>query len=126
MLNSYEQKVLAHLQDMLLKDDPGIGSEARRIAVDKVSLELGGTEGYWIVILFREIQRPHCLFGFRTLAREPLPPNLSERQQKTYDDSDGEGPQVDADMIAARLREHIEAADMGLPQNCDSDGITWI
>ena len=31
-----------------------------------------------------------------------------------------------ADMIVAQLTEHIVAADMGLPKDCDSDTITWI
>lgn len=127
MTFSYEQKVLAWLHTMLIEHDPEIGPGKRRIVVEEVRLEAGEPEeGDSVVILFREVRRPQCIFGFRTYAREPTPPGALEWQKDVWDDPDGEGPQVDADMIAARLREEVEAADIGLPMNCDPTGITWI
>jgi hypothetical protein len=126
MTDAYEQKVVAWLQDMLIEHDPHIGPGAKRIHVDEVRLETGESEGDWVVLLFREARRPQCIFGLRTPAREPTLPGTFEGQRKVWDDPAGIGPQVDADMIAARLREHIEAADIGLPQECDAGGITWI
>jgi hypothetical protein len=126
MATSYEQKVLAWLHTMLIEHDPHIGSGEKRILVDEVRLEADGSEDDWVVILFREVRRPQCIFGFRTLAREPTPPGALEWQGKVWDDPEGTGPQVDADMIVASLREEIEAADIGLPENCDPTSITWI
>ena len=127
MTASYEQKVLAWLHITLIEHDPQIGSGKRRIVVEEVRLEAGEPEeGDSVVILSREVRRPQCLFGFRTYAREPSPPGAFEWQRNIWDDPEGEGPQVDADMIAARLREEVEAADIGLPEKCDPTGITWI
>jgi hypothetical protein len=127
MATSYEQKVLAWLHTLLIEHDPHIGSGKRRIVVEEVRLEAVEPEaGDSVVILFREIRRPQCLFGFLTRARESSTPGAFEWQRNVWDNPEGEGPQVDADMIAARLREEVEAADIGLPEKCDATGITWI
>ena len=127
MAAAYEQKVLAWLHTLLIEHDPHIGSGKRRIVVEEVRLEAGEPEaGDSVVILFREVRRPQCLFGFLTRARESSTPGAFEWQRNVWDDPEGEGPHVDADMIAARLREEVEAADIGLPEKCDATGITWI
>lgn len=127
MAASYEQKVLAWLHTMLINHDPQIGPGERRIVVEEVHLEVGEPEeSDSVVILFREVHHPQCTFGFRTSAREPTPPGAFQWQKDIWDDPAGIGPQTDADMIVARLREEIEATDIELPMNCDPTGITWI
>ncbi len=123
----YEQKVLFWLREMLLKHDPQIGSGDRRITADEVYMELGGTEGNRAVIVFREKSRPQCRFGSRFPLHEEFVQGATEEQRKRWSDPEGEGPQVDADIIVhGRLRELIEAADEGLPENCADDSITWV
>lgn len=127
MATPYEEKVLTWLQTMLIDHDPQIGPGKRRIVIEEVRLEAGDSEeNVSTVILFREVHRPQCLFGFRTPVREPTPSGASQWQKDLWDDPEGTGPQTDADMIVARLRESIEAADIGLPMNCDPRDITWI
>lgn len=127
MTTPYEHKVLAWLHTMLIEHDPEIGPWKRRIVVEEVRLEAGEPEeSDLVVILFREVRRPQCIFGFRTYAREPTPPGALVWQKNEWDDPEGLGPQTDADMIVARLREEVEAADIGSPMNCDPTGIAWI
>ncbi len=121
MNSSYEQRVLARLQHDLLVQNPQIGQGNKSITIDEVRLEEGGPEGDTVVILFRELGRPHCVFGFRTLAHEPTPQLLPDGRRGEIDDAEGW-----AFVIMVNLREHIEAADMGLPGDCDANGITWI
>jgi hypothetical protein len=78
------------------------------------------------VILLREARRPHCLFGFRIAVREPSPVDNSDWQWQDREDPEGSIPQGSAQVIFANLMERVEAADMGLPEECDPDGITWI
>lgn len=126
MADAYEQKVLFWLRKILMENDPHIGSGKKQITVDEVRLEPGEPEDQ-VVILFREVARPYCLFGYRAPAREDIDPQVTEEQRKAWYDPEGMGPQVHADIIAnGWLREHIEAADMGLPANCDPHNITWI
>ncbi len=126
MADAYEQRVLSWLRKMLLESDPQIGLEEKHITVEEVRLEAGEPEDQ-VVILFREAARPHCLFGFRAPALEGTVQGASEEQQRAWNNPEGTGPQVYADIIVnGWLREHIEAGDMGLPANCDPESIIWI
>ncbi len=128
MTDTYEQKVLFWLREMLLSQDLQIGSGGKRIMVDEVYLEPEGTEGNSAVIVFREKRRPHCRFGFRFPLRHlALGEGGTEEQRKRWSDPEGTGPQVDADMIVyGYLTEQIEAANEGLPQACEENSITWL
>ncbi len=122
MTASYEQRVLQWVRRELGAYPPA-GPSGKGILVEDVHLEQGEPEGEDIVILFREVQRPHCLFGFRMVAREPVEP---EQQWKEEEDPEGRAPIGHGTVIYGNLMEHIQAADMGLPDECDPDGITWI
>jgi hypothetical protein len=113
MTFSYEQQVLAWLQQQL--NEQPIGQGDRRITIDEARLEPGRPEGDLVVILFREARRPHRVFGFRTPAREPVSPHTPDPPPETV-----------AATIFGNLMERVEAADMGLPKNCDASDITWI
>ena len=127
MTDTYEQKVLFWLREMLINHDPQIGQGDKRITVDEVHLEPGGPEGNKAVILFREVRRTHCVFGVRYPIREGFVQGATEEQLKRWNDPEGEGPYGDADMIVhGRLREQIESATEGLPQECDMNSITWL
>ena len=111
----------------MINHDPQIGLGDKRITIDEVHLEPGGLEGNRVVILFREARRPYCVFGVRCPVREGFVQAATEEQRKRWNDPEGEGPQVDADMIVhGRLREQIEATTERLPQECDANSITWL
>ncbi|MBV9708899.1 MAG: hypothetical protein JO125_16000 [Chloroflexi bacterium] len=126
MADAYEQKVLFFLRKMLLEDDPQIGSGGRRITIEEVRLEPGKPTGNWAVILFRQARSPHCLFGFRMPAREGFIQGVSQEQLRVWNDPEGSGPQVDADMIIGYLREEIVGNPKGLPPDCPAETIVWI
>jgi hypothetical protein len=119
---SYEERVLRWVQRELTAYPPA-GPSGKGIIVEDVSLEKGEPKGEDIVILFREAERPHCLFSFRMFAREPVEP---EQQWKEDEDPEGRAPMGHGTVIYGNLMEQIQAADMGLPDECDPDGITWI
>lgn len=56
-------------------------------------------------------------------AREPVEP---ERQWKENEDPEGRSPIGHGTVIYGNLLEHIQAVDIGLPEECDPDAITWI
>lgn len=120
----YEELVRDALQRMLRERQ--IGHASKRILVEDVHLEAGGQYGDEVVVLFREVGRPHCLFGYRREAYEPPPADQPDWKWDESNDPQGEGPQVAADMIFAHLQERVEASDMGLPEDCNPNSITWI
>lgn len=120
----YEELVRDALQRMLRERQLGQGS--KRILVKEVYLEKGGGYGDNVIILFREVSRPPCLFGYRTEACEPPPTHQPDWKWDERNDPQGEGPQVSAEMIFANLQERVEASDMGLPEDCKPEQITWI
>ncbi len=117
MVPSYEERVQAWLYHRLCKQDPGICSGGKKITVEKVRLKQEDSE---LVILFRAAQYPHCLFGFRTNAS---PHQVIRPDGSLVLDDDPEGS---AEILYANLQEHVEAADMGLPKDCDPNSINWI
>ena len=121
MTASYEERVLRWLRHEL-SAYPLAGPSGKEILVEDVYLEQREQEED-IVVLFREAERPHCLFGFRTLAREPVEP---ERQWKEEEDPQERIPIGHGTVIYGNFMEQLQAADMGLPEECDPQGITWI
>ncbi|CAN5626904.1 hypothetical protein BH24ACT22_BH24ACT22_05200 [soil metagenome] len=63
-----------------------------------------------VMILFRYLDRPECLFGFAWGSLETL----------------GDTAEVDATICWANFDEILYAADLGLPKECSPEGITWI
>lgn len=94
----------------------------RPITVTDVYIEHGQEEDC-VVILFQDLSRPQCLFGFSMPAYE------IEAEHGKLDAPVGwtnDPALVWADMIAAYLAEYVGAADMGLPEECSTTSITWI
>jgi hypothetical protein len=123
MASTYEQRVLIWLRQEL-GGYPLAGPSGKNIVVEDIRLEKGKSEGDDIVILFREAERPNCLFGFRMLAREPVAPG---QEWKENEDPEGRVPTGHGTVIYGNLMEQLQAADMGLPKDCAADdSITWI
>jgi hypothetical protein len=117
LVPSYEERVQTWLHHRLCKQVPGIWSGGKQITVEEVRLKQEDGE---LVITFRAVQYPDCLFGFRTSAS---PHQVIKPDGSLVLDNDPEG---NAEIIYANLQEHVEAADMGLPKNCDPNSINWI
>lgn len=75
------------------------------------------------MIFFREVRRPHCLFGFRINARESAAPG---QEWKEDEDPGGRVPIRDGTVIYGNFMEQLQAADMGLPTDYAPKGVTWI
>jgi hypothetical protein len=121
MALSYEQRVLAWVRQVLLVNDPQVGQGDRRVTIDDVRLEQKQASDQEVIILFREVRRPQCIFGFRAVAHEPTPQFMSDGRLGDVNDPEGW-----AAVIYANFRERIEALDMGLPEQCSEQGITWV
>src|SRR5947209_6887758 len=120
----YEQRVIRWLQHYLLDQDARIGRPGQKITIEEVRLETTEPEDTFI-ILFRDSKRPHCVFGFRMSAINHTDPHLmfpaSDETQMAVEE-----PEIWANLIKVNLQEKIEAANYGLPDECDSEHITWI
>jgi len=101
-----------------LSEYPITGPSGKGILIEDIHLEKDELESEDIVILFREAKRLHCLFGFRMCAHESVGPDQLW--------SENDAPVGYGTVIYGNLMEHIQAAKMGLPEDCDTDNITWI
>ncbi len=65
------------------------------------------------MILFRDVDRPECLFGYALGPMEML-------EDDPYD------PYIFSTIVWTNWEEEIYAAGYGLPEGCSSEGINWI
>ena len=77
-------------------------------------------------MLFRGVARPGCLFGFRATAVEHE--EESSADPVVLEPEEGyRGPEEWASIIiVTRFEEQVEAVDLGLPPDCDPEGVTWV
>ena len=85
-------------------DREGTGS---RVVVEEVRLEGPSGEGM-VAVLYRDLRRPECLFGWRMEAMKP-----------EYE------PDIWATIVCANFLEHVIGTPHGLPAECSGEGITW-
>jgi hypothetical protein len=110
--SGYQARVVGELRRLLLGLDgcpktldwEGTGS---RVVVEEVRLEDTSNEGM-VVVLYRDLRRPECLFGWRMGAIEP------EEDQEIW-----------TTIVWANFNEHVIATPYGLPVECSEEGITW-
>jgi hypothetical protein len=108
----YQARILGELRRRLLDPDgraktldrEGTGS---RVVVEEVRLEGHSGEGM-VAVLYRDLRRPECLFGWRMGAMEP-----------EYE------PEIWATIVWANFLEHVIGTPHGLPAECSGEGITW-
>ncbi len=108
----YEQQVLQKVQRSLADDE----SLKQRITVEEVRLETSSTPPSMIVILYRDLKRPECLFGWR---REAVEPTRPEEEPFII------GPGIHATIVSANFEEYIEGTPYGLPEDRSPDTINW-
>lgn len=109
--NEYERTFLTELRKLLL--DPKIQAQREQdnppVRVEDVRIETS-TEGGAAVILFRDLNRPECLFGYAWDHLETM----------------AEAAEIDTTIAWANWEEEIYTAGYGLPQECSPEGINWI
>ncbi len=77
-------------------------------------------------LLFREVARLGCLFGFRATAVEDE--EGSSADPVVLDPERGYwGPEEWASIIiVTHFEEQVEAVNLGLPPDCDPESVTWV
>ncbi len=96
------------------------GETHRGVRVETIYLDESGPE-HEIAILFRDLGRPDCLFGYRIEAVE-TPDVLGEA---TSHHADLSSPaQVWAEIVWALFEEEVFASGCGLPRNCSPEVVT--
>ncbi len=92
------------------------------VRVERINLDESGPE-HEIAILFRDLGRPDCLFGYRIEAVED-PDELSEATSPHTDLSSA--AQMWAEYVWALFEEEVFACGCGLPRDCSREAVTWI
>jgi hypothetical protein len=126
--SDYEGWVSRTLHHYLIERDPGLRYEGK-IRVEDIRLDTSAPE-HMLEILFRDDARPRCLFGWRfpaTEADSEAPEGVEHPDPWEKGLRGPEQAEVWAGtIILTNFEEHIEAAGLGLPSECESEGITWI
>ena len=123
----YERVVLEGLRRILIDPGSQAANLARRgethggVRVDRVYLDESGP-GHEVAILFRDLDRPDCPFGFRIGAVE-TPDVLNEAPNPQTGLSSAS--QVWAEVLWV-LFEEVSAVGCGLPRDCSPEAVTWI
>ncbi len=92
------------------------------VRVERINLDESGPE-HEIAILFRDLGRPDCLFGYRIEAVE-TPDALNEAASHHTDLSSA--TQVWAENVWVLFEEEVFASGYGLPRKCSRESITWV
>lgn len=111
-LAEYDRTLLSDLRKLLLnpKSQAHRERERPRIRVEDVRVDALETERQ-VVILFRDLDRSECLFGYAWGPLEVL----------------ADVAVIDATVIWANFDETLYASDLpGLPEECSTESINWI
>ena len=92
------------------------------VRVEGIHLDESGPE-HEIAILFRDLDRPECLFGYRIEAVED-PDVLNEATSHHTDLSSA--AQMWAENVWILFEEEVFASGCGLPRDCSREAITWV
>jgi hypothetical protein len=119
---AYERHLIKELSKQLLGPEGQalrLGEEgtASRVLGEEVLLDASSPEASEVVILYRDLQRPACRFGWRMDAVEWTSP---DRDPLLVSD-----PDIWTTIMWANFREHIIGSPRGLPKSCLPERITW-
>ena len=122
----YERVVLEGLHRILIEPGSQAANLARRgethggVRVDRVYLDESGPE---VAILFRDLDRPDCPFGFRIGAVET--PDVLNEEPNPYTDLSA-AARVWAEIVWVLFEEEVFAVGCGLPRDCSPEAVTWM
>ncbi len=107
----YEHTLLSELRKVLLKPKSQARRELEKPRTRVEDIRIDTFEvGRQVVILFRDLDRPECLFGFAWGPLEVL----------------ADTAEIDATICWANFDETLYASDLGLPKECSPEGINWV
>ncbi len=92
------------------------------VRVERIYLDESGPE-HEIAMLFLDLGRPDCLFGYRIEAVETFEV-LSEATSPHTDLPSA--AQMWAENVFVLFEEEVFACGCGLPRNCSPEVVTWI
>ena len=120
----YEQRVLRKLRQELVERE-SLVERGGGIRIEEVRLDTSGPL-HQVHLLLRESSRPECLFGYWAEAveweEESVEDPIVLNPQEGY-----WGPEDWASAIlVTNFEEQVDALGLGLPPDCDPEGITWI
>jgi hypothetical protein len=78
---------------------------------------------HMLEIIFRNEGRPECLFGWRYPATDSDAPDDPEAMTSS---GQAQAEFAAEAFVLMSFVEQIEAVDLGLPPECDPDGVTWV
>ncbi len=126
--SEYENLVVQRLHHYLIERDRGLFYDGK-IRVEDIRLDASGPQ-HMLEIFFRDDARPRCLFGWRFPATE-LDTDVLEGVEHPDPWEKGLRGSEQSEIwagtfVLTNFEEQIEAAGLGLPTDCDPDGITWV
>ena len=116
----YQERVLRGLRRWLLGPEGGPGrlrdeGTGAWVLIEEVRLFASGEAAGEIVVFYRDLERPGCLFGWRMEAVEPV----------AQDGSPPSDPESWTTVVGANFAEHVIGTPRGLPEGCSPEGVTW-
>jgi hypothetical protein len=129
--NEYEGLVLKALHRSLIDRNHGIRFEGK-ILVEEIRLDASRapSEASMLEILFRDEERPRCLFGWRFPATDADADALDGFEHRARWEEGVRGPEQAEgwanSIVLTNFEEKIEAVGYGLPAECDPRDITWV
>ena len=124
----YERVVLEGLHRILIEPGSQAANLARRgethggVRADKVYLDESGP-AHVVAILFRDLDRPDCPFGYRIGAVET--PDVPNEATNPYTDPSS-AAQVWAEIVWVLFEEEVFAVGCGLLRDCSPEAVAWI
>ena len=124
----YERVALGELRRILIEPGSQAANLARRgethggVRVERVYLDESGPE-HEIAILFRNLDRPECPFGYRIEAVET--PDVLNDTTSPYTDLVS-AAQAWGSNVWVLFEEEVSAMGCGLPRDCSPAAIIWI
>ncbi len=98
------------------------GETHRGVRVETIYLDESGPE-HEVAILFRDLGRPDCLFGYRMEAVE----TLEALNEATSHHTDlASAAQMWAENVWGLFEEEVFASGCGLPRDCSRGAVTWV
>jgi hypothetical protein len=120
-------RVKAEIEAILSDPQPPPYTALRE--VDLKGIELQGVAPHLdLVLFFGHSSKPGCVFGFRWRDVSGEAAHDAEQQEKMTGQTATDTEMVDwlAKLILINLSEQLEADDLGLPNDCNPQSITWL
>ena len=123
----YKRRVEEELSALLLGPgrtarvlDQEEGSRRSRVRVEEVRLDAYGADEDTVVVLYRHLSHPECLFGYRMEVTE-----LTSSGDDPSEIKPEFGPEIWTTIVWANFQEHVYGSLPGLPEDCNPDCIKW-